>query len=133
MAGQTNGYVLDILIGGTATAPVPQLRFLVGPDSVASPATAPLVAGKFTHVAGVYQSGTGGTLSVYVNGARVAITTATAAAAPTSTLPLHIGSDSAGTTRFNGTIDETRLYNRALAPEEIQAIYRAGAAARCAP
>jgi len=132
MAGQANGYLLDILTGAAA-APVPQLRLSVGNDTVLSPTTQPLVAGKFTHVAGVYQSGTGGTLSVYVNGARVAITTATGTAAPTSTLPLHIGSDSAGATRFNGVIDETRLYSRALAPEEIQAIYRAGAAARCAP
>ena len=38
--------------------------------------------------------------------------------------PLTIGSDSASTHVFNGTIDEVRIYNRALSEEEIRAHFK---------
>jgi len=41
------------------------------------------------------------------------------------------GIASTGATRFSGIIDEPRIYNRALQPNEIQPIYRAGAKTRC--
>jgi len=45
----------------------------------------------------------------------------------TNTNPLSIGASSDGTARFfNGTIDEVRIYKRALAPEEIRTHYLRG-------
>ena len=43
---------------------------------------------------------------------------------PTNALPLRIGADSSGGSRFRGTIDEPRVYGRALTAGEIFALYR---------
>jgi hypothetical protein len=126
-AGSNNGYYLDIS-PNAAVVPVPLLRFGVGTSAILSPATTPLPIAKFTHVAGVYD---GATLSVYINGVRVNNATTLVTTVPTNTLPLHIGSDSAGANRFSGVIDEPRVYGRALAAAEILAIFRAGATSRC--
>jgi len=45
---------------------------------------------------------------------------------------LNIGWDGQ-TDKLNGTLDEVVIYNRALSPSEIQAIYNAGSAGKCAP
>jgi len=114
-----DGYYLDMLSS--------QLRFGVGSDSISSGATMLLVAGRFTHVAGVFD---GTTLAVYINGVRTNKTT-TLTTVPVNNLALHIGADSNGATRFSGLIDEARIYSRALSAAEIAAIASAGAASRC--
>jgi hypothetical protein len=51
-----------------------------------------------------------------------------------STLPLHIGAqvDSSGLNYYGNTaIDELTIYDRALSPDEIQAIYKAGFGGKC--
>jgi hypothetical protein len=118
--GATDGYLLDIVSS--------QLRFGIGADSVNSGATALLVAGRFTHVAGVYD---GTTLNVYINGVRVANKATLLTTVAVNSLALHIGADLMGATRFSGLIDEVRIYSRALPAAEIAAIAAAGAAARC--
>src|SRR4030095_5727207 len=54
-----------------------------------------------------------------VNGTQVASVARTGSLA-TSGFPLQIGGDSFYGQRFTGTIDEVRVYNRALTPAEIQ-------------
>ena len=50
-------------------------------------------------------------------------------------VPFNIGgrADDQGTGKFNGLIDEVELFNRALSPEEIKAIFEAGSAGKCKP
>ena len=94
--------------------------------------------GAWIHVAATYDGGIG-TLSIYTNGVL---------AAQQSTLIRPFGNliaeDSPGVGignvndgfnnfPFTGDIDEIALYNRALTPAEIQAIYNAGSAGKCAP
>jgi hypothetical protein len=113
-AGGTDGYLLDT-VGG-------KLRVLVGSASVSS--TTSLTTGVWTHVAGVYD---GANLAVYINGA-AAGTLAHAGAIPSNTLALHIGADSSGASRFSGSIDEVRIWNRAMNASQIATLYAAGQA-----
>jgi hypothetical protein len=122
-AGGTNGYLLDMIGAGL-------LRIDIGGAVATVTAANAIAAGKFTHVAGVYD---GTNLSLYVNGARVVNMAAGVTAIPTNMLPLRLGADSTGASLFHGIIDEARIYSRALTPAELLAIYQAGAAARCAP
>ena len=75
-----------------------------------------LAANQWTHLAATYD---GATLRLYVNGAQVA-SRAMSDSVTSSSSPLQIGGDSAFGQYFKGIIDEVRVYNRALAPAEIQ-------------
>ncbi len=75
-----------------------------------------LLANQWTHLAATYD---GATLRLYVNGAQVA-SRAMSDSVTSSSSPLQIGGDSAFGQYFKGIIDEVRIYNRALAPAEIQ-------------
>lgn len=91
-----------------------------GTGSMTSTATVPI--GSWTHVALVYASGS---QTIYING--VASGTATfAGVLPVNVLPLQIGDDQAfggGTRRFDGMIDEVKIFNAALSAGEISAGY----------
>ena len=80
---------------------------------------------QWTHLAGTFD---GTTLRFYINGNLMA--SQVAPLGPTNTGPLRIGQvgDCAG---FEGLLDEIGIYNRALTPSEIQAIYAAGSAGKC--
>ena len=88
--------------------------------------------GVWYHVAATYD---GNQSTLYVNG--VAEASATPGfALDYDTTPIFIGTS--GTwppylSMFAGIIDELSIYNRALSQSEIQAIYNAGAAGKCAP
>jgi len=86
-----------------------------GADAVAY-GTAPLATNTWTHLAVTYD---GATLRLYVNGAQVSSQAQTGNIA-TSTNPLQIGGDSINGQYFQGTIDEVRVYNRALTAAQIQ-------------
>ena len=73
-------------------------------------------ADTWTHLATTYD---GATVRLYVNGVLAASKAATGAIV-TSTLPLRIGGNNIWGEFFEGSIDEVRLYNRALAVGEIQ-------------
>ncbi len=91
-----------------------------GSGSITSAATAPI--GVWTHVAMVYANGS---QTLYINGA-VSGTSAVAGALPTNALPFQIGNDQefgGGTRRFDGMIDEVKIFNRALPPAQISAAY----------
>jgi PKD repeat protein len=75
-----------------------------------------LAANTWTHLATTYD---GATLRLYVNGVQVSSVAQTGNIL-TSTNPLEIGGDSIYGQFFRGTIDEVRVYNRALSPSQIR-------------
>ncbi|MBI3985063.1 MAG: DUF2341 domain-containing protein [Candidatus Levybacteria bacterium] len=74
---------------------------------------------NWTNVMGTYD---GSTMKIYVNGILEGSTPKTGTIGYSS-LPLRIGCALAGSQCFNGTIDETRIYNRALDSREVQQLY----------
>jgi glucose/arabinose dehydrogenase/predicted phage tail protein len=86
-----------------------------GVSVVTGPGAIP--AGSWTHVALTHD---GAVLTLYVNGASVA-SQAAAGTLQTNTNPLRIGGNVPYGEFFQGTIDEVRVYNRALSAAEIQA------------
>jgi hypothetical protein len=117
-ANGSNGYLLDTYQG--------YLRFQIGANPLYS--SSPLVAGSFTHVAGVYD---GSQMTVYVDGAPAGTPIGGITAIPTNTLQFRMGADSIGGSLFSGIIDEVRVFARALSGSEIQAIYQQGSTPRC--
>jgi hypothetical protein len=68
----------------------------------------------------------GGTANIYINGALDSSGTATISS---GTDPITIGSDFLPSQRlWNGSIDDVRIYNRALSAQEISQLYAQGAA-----
>ncbi|MGQ3685877.1 MAG: LamG domain-containing protein, partial [Candidatus Loosdrechtia sp.] len=73
------------------------------------------------HLVGVYN---GSTLKLYVNGTEVN-SIAASGSLDTSTYPLRIGTRAVDPVNryFKGSIDEVRVYNRALSEQEVQSLY----------
>lgn len=93
-------------------------------------ACAGITSGQWSHVAGVYD---GQSVTLYVNGQRVAASNAISGTIETSPgSDLGIGVDPYTTRHYTGLIDETALLVRALSSDEIQEIYAAGSAGKCA-
>ena len=88
----------------------------------------------WTHVAVTYD---GATARTYINGAPTRVLTGLSGDIIATAGPLKIGSRSEDVLsrlpndRFNGRIDEVSLYNRALTPEEILAIFSANSLGKC--
>jgi hypothetical protein len=78
--------------------------------------TTGLPVNTWTYLTGTYD---GATLRLYVNGVQVS-SRAQTGPITVSTNPLQIGGDSFFGQYFQGTLDEIRIYNRALNPTEIQ-------------
>jgi len=71
-----------------------------------------------------------GDVVLYVDGSEIAYTTDNSGAWPdidTSAYRTIIGAEESDVVFFNGTIDEVRVYNRALSAEEVMDLYQAGA------
>src|SRR5713101_816736 len=70
-----------------------------------------------------YLTGTydGGILNAYTNGVLITSNTAPSGAASSDPNPLTFGKHAAAAQFFQGTVDEVRIYNRAITPSEIQA------------
>jgi hypothetical protein len=83
--------------------------------SITGPSLVP-VSPTWTHVAATFD---GTTMRLYVNGTQVASLAQTSPIA-TSSSPLRIGGNSAWGEYFAGSIDDVRVYNRALSATEIQ-------------
>lgn len=92
--------------------------------------TSPVVVGQFYHVVGTYD---GSFVRLYVNGSLEG-QSAVSVTVDYGTRPVFIGTS--GETVFdgklNGIVDEASIYNRALDPSEISALYAAGSAGKCA-
>jgi hypothetical protein len=85
----------------------------------------------FQHVALTYDKGSGAAC-LYYNGGLVA-TQSLGGFTPKTNLGLYLGARPGdGSTMFRGLMDEVSLYNRALSAAELQAIYQAGGAGKCA-
>ena len=108
-------YFLEAGSGVTNHPPAVGASFLANGDQFLA-GTSALKANSWTHLAATYD---GATLRLYVNGVQVA-SQAIADSLTSSTQPLQIGGDAAFGQYFKGTIDEVRIYNRALAAAEIQ-------------
>jgi hypothetical protein len=90
-----------------------------------------LVSNAFQHVALTYNNASGlGT--IFRNGVQVA-QASLGSFTPQTTYDLYLGFRPApsGNAPFAGTMDEISIYNRALASNEIAAIYAAGGAGKC--
>lgn len=110
-----------------------QLQFVVffsnGSNAAVTGGT--LSLNTWHHVAGTYD---GTALKIYVDGVEVGSTATSGTLNDTST-PFRIGStNQTGMARFfDGLIDETELFSRALSADEIAAIYEAAGAGKCKP
>lgn len=86
-----------------------------------------VTANEWQHVTGVYtgvEGGTGGTMTLYVNG--VEVSTATAGFyEPNTNAPFCIGSTSAPNRTFDGAVDEVAYYSKVLSPTQILAHFNA--------
>jgi hypothetical protein len=81
----------------------------------------------WVHAAGIYDiNDVGKELKIYING-ELKGSTSLAGGMGESSSGVHIGAlPFANIGYFNGKIDEVRIHNRALSPEEIKASYNAG-------
>ena len=104
-----------------------QINYPTGGGSVGSAAFSPIL-NQWYHLA---VTRNGSTFTFYVNGSAVSTNVSTINI-PDPNAPLTIG-QAEGTFNFNGLLDETRIYNRALFASEIQAIYQAGTNGMCPP
>jgi predicted Ser/Thr protein kinase len=104
-------------VGGTG-------RGLSSPSNVLS-------AGKFNHVALTY-SKSDGTATLYLDGNVVAVQEL-GVFTPGTWNQVYLGTRSTTSYFYKGLMDEMSLYNRALSPGQIQAIYRAGSAGKSPP
>ena len=89
--------------------------FTTAESEIRGSATLPL--GAWSHLAMTYE---GTTLRLYVNGTLVGTRAATGALAST-TQPLRFGGNGVWSEWFEGSMDEIRIYGRALSAAEIQA------------
>jgi hypothetical protein len=96
----------------------------------------PMTLGVFQHTAATYDKVTG-IARLYRNGEVIAQVFA-GAFTPLTSLDLHLGARPAAVSpeagrRWLGLIDEVALFDRALSPPEIRAIFDAGSAGKCKP
>ena len=106
-------FLFDVNINGN-----PRFNVCTHDDSVEDTST---VLQDWTHLAGVATEN--GQVALYVNGELVG-TTVTTTFSEISTSGIAIGSDRRGTlSEFDGAIDDVRIYNTALSPEEIKTLY----------
>jgi hypothetical protein len=128
-----NSYSLSIEGADTAST---HRAYLIVDGPVGSPingiqlfSSVDIPTNQWVHIAGTYD---GLNAKIYVNGVLSASTTYAYGINP-GTQPLSIGCSINGgpVSLFNGQIDETSLYNRALSASEIQGIYNAGSLGKC--
>ncbi len=80
----------------------------------------PLKAGKWHHVAAVYN---GSTLKLYKNGVEIYSTSVSGNVTSGPTVPVWIGGSPSNEKYFDGRIDDARVYNRSLSAEKIAELY----------
>ena len=84
--------------------------------------------GKWHHITFTYDgSNSAAGILLYVDGVLESLTTASDNDPGTFVdFGFRIGSTSIGSARFNGTMDDVRLYNRVITPLEVESIYKSG-------
>jgi hypothetical protein len=104
--------------------------YVSGGVGLVGSALAPIPANQWSHVAGVYD---GTNLSLYTNGVLVGTPVRAPGQIVASGNDLQIGHDPSNPIwYFSGLIDEASLYDTALSASQIQAIYNANSAGKCA-
>ncbi|PFG38837.1 concanavalin A-like lectin/glucanase superfamily protein [Georgenia soli] len=120
VVGSRDGFELSMSSTGRAFFRVNEVtsgdRFRVSASSAHA-------LGSWVHLAGTYD---GTTMRFYVDGVLQGSVAGPAAVA-TNALGLGIGAEPGGNRKFRGGIDEVRLYDRALSPQEITALMSAPA------
>ncbi|MER6943073.1 LamG domain-containing protein [Nonomuraea sp. NPDC000554] len=102
-----------------------QINFLIALDGrfIGARTTSTLPTSEWHHVAGVYD---GNQIQVFIDGTLKATQSATGTLTPSTGTPVMAGDCPADPSRlFNGSIDEARVYARALSAAEINAEYSA--------
>jgi hypothetical protein len=84
-----------------------------------------LPAGMYTHVAVTFDGATR-TMAVYLNGALQSTSTAAATSVPVNSLPLRIGADNSGGSLLTGSVDEPKIFNRAVTAAEVERLFWQG-------
>jgi hypothetical protein len=113
---------------GVESTGIWRLQIASGVNALTSCSTAngTVALNTWTHIAGVYD-GVAGTMKLYINGVE-ATTTLSAAVPAFMSNPVNVGvgigsrNDGSGITRWNGMLDEVRIYDQALTPNEIMAL-----------
>jgi len=85
----------------------------------------PMEPGKWVHIVGVYN---GAEVSLYIDGVKQSRTGALTGKIANSGVPLWIGGGAGYSIFWNGKIDNTTIYDRALSAQEIAARYSGGQA-----
>jgi hypothetical protein len=93
----------------------PYIQYTIGGAGQVTLSSLALVVGSWTHIAGVI---TNGSQTIYINGVSKGITTYTGSIS-TNSHNLLIGINNNGIDFVSGSIDETRIYSRALSAQEI--------------
>lgn len=99
-------------------------RFMAGNGTTYAEMFGPsggLVADTWYHLTGVIDAVN---ISLYINGVSAATPVARPAGSPPVAVSTFIGTMMAGSNTWDGTIDEVRIYNRALSADEISRLYR---------
>jgi len=113
-ANRSKGYGLLTALAGSN-----RFEFEVGGITLTSTAT---IDSNWHHVIGVRK---GTTLSIYIDGTLNKETT-TAVVDLNQSFNLHLGQRGVNVGFFNGQIDDVRIYNYALTPEQVKILYNNG-------
>jgi hypothetical protein len=116
--GLSSGGKVSLILNGTSA------------QSLQSNTSYPSDGSTWMHVAATFD---GSTATIYVNGQPDASRNLGAVAIGSNTSALHIGALLGGSNRFNGAIDDLRLYSRALSAAEIASLAGTGQALRVDP
>ena len=108
-AGGSSAYLLD-------TNPANNLRVITNLNAMSNPVELP--EKQWSHVAVTYD---GQALRLYLNGQLLQEVKATGKLSATD-LPLRLGADSTGASRFVGLMEDARVYRRALSAEELAGV-----------
>ena len=126
-----NNYVLEV-VEGTSGAAREVDFFYYSSGGVANEWQTTdnvLLPNEWTHLAATFTFGAGSSMRIYVNGVSVAggWTTGDGTLIPASDDDgFGIGALQSGGNEFGGTIDDVRIYNRVLSPDEIKRLYNTG-------
>jgi hypothetical protein len=143
-AGTAAGYIhfwygLTASPGGGVGAPGALYGLVRDPNGGAlqvSSAAGLLSSNQWSHVAFTFDY-FARTAVLYLNGVNVGSNVSSVAVQPLTSLPVNLGfsppqsTDLLAGTRHLGKLDEVSIYNRALSPAELLAIYNAGSAGKC--
>jgi uncharacterized protein (TIGR02145 family) len=117
--GNQRGYDLRFFNGNT----LPMFVVTDGVDYDSIQSTISVSTGVWKHIVGVWYPGGSNNLQIYVNG-KVTQKTNSYASLGVSPNALHIGHNFVNAAYLDGSIDEVRVYNRALSADEVARLYR---------